>query len=107
MRPFASLCRRADFSRVRVRGRRIAGPDMTLYRFEAAQGQRMPLVGITVSKAVGNAVTRNRVRRRVAAILCGTLAGSAPSRIVVVARPSAKDASFDALRRQIGRALAS
>lgn len=107
MRPFASLRRRADFSRVRARGRRIQAPDLILYQAEAAAMDRLPLVGITVSKAVGNAVMRNTIRRRVAAILDGELAGRVPMRLLVVARPSANEASFETLRLQIGRALAS
>jgi len=107
MRPFASLRRRADFSRVRARGRRITAPDLILYRAEPAAMDRVPLVGISVSKAVGNAVARNTIRRRVAAILDGALESRIPMRLLVVARPSAKAASFETLRLQIGRALAS
>ena len=107
MRPFASLRRRADFSRMRARGRRIQAPDLIVFRSDAAPSDPLPLVGIAVSKAVGNAVERNAVRRRVLAILDAALADRAPVRILVVARPSAQRASFDVLRRQIGRALAS
>ncbi len=107
MRPFASLRRRADFSRMRARGRRIAAPDVVIFRSAAAPSDQLSLVGIAVSKAVGNAVKRNAVRRRVLAILDAELAQRVPVRLLVVARPSAKIASYDALRLQIGRALAS
>lgn len=55
-------------------------------------------VGYAVGKRVGNAVTRNRVRRRLRAITWATpLAGGYD--IVVTARPEAAAAPFDALER--------
>ena len=59
---------------------------------------------MTVGKAVGTAVVRNRVRRRVKSILERLLAG-APVDVVVVARPGAGEATFAALQAELGAAL--
>lgn len=105
MRRYASLRRAADFNRLRQRGRRISAGALTVYRAEAAAGDRTSVVGIAVGKPVGKAVVRNTVRRRVAAILRDALAGRR-LRVLVVARPMAAEVSFSVLRRDLERALA-
>jgi ribonuclease P protein component len=61
-------------------------------------------VGITVSKAIGNAVVRNRLRRRVKAFLDRTSFGGAPHRdVVLIARPGAGEAEFAAVAAELGR----
>jgi ribonuclease P protein component len=62
--------------------------------------------GITVSKAIGNAVVRNRLRRRVKAILDRSAFGDPPHRdIVLIARPGAGDADFAAVAAELARLL--
>ncbi|MDE2482274.1 MAG: ribonuclease P protein component [bacterium] len=104
MRSFASLRRSADFARLRQRGRRVASPFLTVFRTDSAPRDRAAVAGITVGKPVGKAVVRNRVRRRVAAILQEALAGRR-LRVLVVARPAAAEASFAQLRSELERAL--
>jgi len=104
MRRYASLRRPADFSRLRQRGRRLATGSLTIYRGEPFKADRTSVVGITVGKPVGKAVVRNKVRRRVAAILQQVLAGRR-MRLLVVARPSAAVAPFAQLRNELERAL--
>jgi ribonuclease P protein component len=104
MRRYASLRRSAEFSRLRQRGRRLATPVLTVYRAEAFKADRTSVVGITVGKPVGKAVVRNKVRRRVAAILQQMLAGRR-MRLLVVARPAAAQAPFDQLRNELERVL--
>ncbi|GEM89714.1 ribonuclease P protein component [Oceanithermus desulfurans] len=60
-------------------------------------------VGIVVSKKVGNAVVRNRVRRRLREILRRMHLPSAD--LMVVARPEAAAADFHELARDLMRAL--
>lgn len=105
MRSFASLRRTADFSRLRQRGRRTATANLTVYRGDAGPRDERPLVGITVSKSVGTAVVRNRLRRRLAASLHDLLSTQARMRLLVVPRPSAAALPFAALRAELGRAL--
>lgn len=106
MRRFASLRRTVDFSRLRQRGRRLATANLTFYRGEAAARDERPLVGITISKSVGTAVVRNRLRRRLAALLHDQLSPQARLRLLIVARPSAAALPYAALREEVRRALA-
>ena len=61
-------------------------------------------VGFVVSRAVGNAVTRNRVKRRLRAL---TRVAELPtgSLVVVRALPPAATASYAELRRDLARCL--
>jgi ribonuclease P protein component len=105
MRRFASLRRRADFARLRQRGRRISTTTLTLYRGDALASDPSSLVGITVNKSIGKAVVRNKLRRRLAAIVNDALAHRRATRLLVVARPAAALASYAALRSEVTSAL--
>ena len=103
MRLYQSLRRRSDFSRVQRRGKRQAG---ALFVFLAAEARGGSRVGITVSKGIGNAVVRNRLRRRVKAFLDRTAFGGPPYRdVVLIARPGAGEADFAAVAAELGRLL--
>ena len=105
MRRFAALRRQADFSRIRRHGRRLPTAALTIYRAESLPADRTALVGITVSKSIGKAVLRNRLRRRLAAIVHESLASNGVMRLLIVARPPASQASFRDLRAQVASAL--
>ncbi|MHB8152949.1 MAG: ribonuclease P protein component [Vulcanimicrobiaceae bacterium] len=100
MRCYVSLRRTHEFSALRRRGRRIATPALTVFRMAARQEDRRAVVGITVSKAVGNAVVRNTVRRRVSAILRQSLA-QRRLRLLVVASPAAARTPYAELAEQL------
>lgn len=105
MRRFASLRRQADFARLRQRGRRTATTHLTVYRGQGApQGER-PLVGITVSTAVGKAVMRNKVKRRIASCMHELVPSDRSARFLVIARPSTANASFGDLHAELSKAL--
>lgn len=67
--------------------------------------------GFIVSKAVGNAVTRNRVKRRlraaVAEQLNGPLRGHPGATLVIRALPPSGDADWDSLKKDLDSALSS
>ena len=107
MRRYASLRRPGDFARVRSKGRRTVTSDLTVFRIDAGRGDKRPLVGISVSKGVGTAVVRNRVRRRIGAAVHEILPDALRLRAVIIARPSAVQATYGSLREQIARALVS
>jgi len=101
MRRYQSLRRRSDFARVQRRGERQVGP---LFVFLATATRGPSRVGVTVAKAIGNAVVRNRLRRRVKAFLDRTAFGAAPHRdVVLIARPGAGEAEFAAVAAELGR----
>jgi ribonuclease P protein component len=59
----ARLQRRAEFLRAAQRGRKVAMPGLVLQVF-ARDDDAPARLGFTVTKKVGNAVVRNRTRRR-------------------------------------------
>ena len=58
-------------------------------------------VGFSVSKKVGNAVTRNKVRRRLRECFRPLMGDVKTGLYVVVARPAAAEAAFDALEKDV------
>ncbi len=68
----------------------------------------MPRAGFVVSKAVGNAVTRNKVKRRLRALVGSRLEGLPPgSSLVVRALPSAAARSYEKMGVDLDEALAA
>jgi ribonuclease P protein component len=93
-----------DFRLIMRRGRRIGG-DLTVVHFLRIEGQPVRF-GFVVGRAVGNAVTRNQVRRRLRAIareLLPTIADG--SSVVVRALPPAADGSASSLSADLTRSL--
>ncbi|GAB3046107.1 ribonuclease P protein component [Sediminivirga luteola] len=101
------LRRPADFSRTTRTGRRSGGRFLVLYRAERPVDEsHAPRVGFVVSRAVGNAVTRNRVKRRLRAIMHQELRRLPEGTdIVVRALPASASADFRDLQRSIEKAL--
>ncbi len=61
------LRRRADFKAV-AGGSRVQRPGFVLQALKASGGdERPPRIGFTVTRKIGNAVVRNRIRRRLRA----------------------------------------
>ena len=62
-------------------------------------------VGFVVSKAVGNAVVRNRVKRRLREAVRARLGGLPAGLLVVRAKPAAASAEYADLCRSLDRCL--
>ena len=58
-------------------------------------------VGFSVSKKVGNAVTRNKVKRRLRECFRPYLGDVKSGLYIIVARPSAAQATFQSLQRDV------
>jgi ribonuclease P protein component len=98
----------AGFARAVRRGRRAGGRLLVVHLVETSEdaadtGAR---VGFIVSKAVGNAVVRNRVKRRLRHLSRERL-GALPKEclLVVRAQPSAAGASYGELAAELDRCL--
>ncbi|MEU8895226.1 ribonuclease P protein component [Nocardia sp. NPDC048505] len=124
------LHHRADFSRTVRRGQRIGRRDLVVHALvrgydgivgtggpdgvspelnapaDALVRVGGPRFGLIVSKAVGSAVIRHRVARRLRH-MCGKVIPDLPAEadIVIRALPGAADASSDELLRQLRGAL--
>jgi ribonuclease P protein component len=85
------LSRSAEFERVYRRGRSTANRYLILYAFANASSSR-PRLGLSVSRKVGAATKRNRVKRLLREAFAGAEPGLAGGHdVVVVARPPAGD----------------
>lgn len=101
----AVLTRRADFLSAN-RGLRIARPGFVLLANpNQGQGKRF---GITVTKKIGNAVVRNRMKRRFRELLRDALPaeGLADHDHVLIGREGGIERDFGRLRQELTRALA-
>ncbi len=106
-----TLKRRAEFLRVRG-GLRWSTPTLVLeakprdcdaLAGKEAQGARF---GYTVSKKVGKAVVRNRIRRRLKAATRELLEFARPGYdYVIIARPDAAERSFAELKADLAQAF--
>ncbi|GGO30363.1 ribonuclease P protein component [Microbispora rosea subsp. aerata] len=106
MLPSASRMRRGDeFADAIRRGRRAGRPTLVAH-LNLRDADEPPLVGFVVSKAVGGAVVRNRVRRRLRHLMRSRLA-SLPrgSLLVVRANPPAASARSEHLAAELDVAL--
>jgi ribonuclease P protein component len=73
----------------------------------AHPGDRPVLVGIVVSRAVGNSVVRHRVQRRLRHAVRSHLARLGSSSVVIRALPAAAVAEFGDLHRDLDSCLSS
>ncbi|MFJ4656005.1 ribonuclease P protein component [Nocardia sp. NPDC088792] len=109
------LHRRIDFSRTVRQGRRIGRRDLVVHLLlhdDQANGSDPairvggPRFGLIVSKAVGPAVVRHRVARRLRHI-CASFVAELPdgADVVIRALPGAADATSEDLHRQLHAGL--
>ncbi len=91
------LLKRSEFLRVQRRGRRFTTPHLVVLSIESLTGRTR--VGITASKKIGNAPTRNRVKRRFREIFRQNKAAwPEATDIVIIARSASVAAAYNTLQ---------
>lgn len=82
-----------------------SGSDIALDSFAPSADGYQPAAGFIVSKAIGNAVQRNKVKRRFRACLQEKFRVDSSFDVVVRARPRAAQCSYDELAMHIDTAF--
>jgi ribonuclease P protein component len=100
------MTRSADFVTTIKSGRRVAQRALVIHSCTVPAESRGPRIGFVVSKAVGNAVQRHRVARRLRHAARAVLPQLQPAdRIVIRALPGSRDAEFTRLQEEMLTAL--
>ncbi len=104
MRKENRLTRREDFRKVYRFGSTKFGRYLVLHFLPIEENELK--IGISVSKKVGNAIVRNRVKRRIREIVRLNL-GNLPVQhfVVIGAKVKSKDASYQQLEKDFKRLL--
>jgi ribonuclease P protein component len=94
------LKRRSDFLRLQQDGRKWVSPTVIV---QAGTGKDSAIrYGITATKKLGNAVTRNRVKRRLRAAVRKSIAdGALPFDIVLIGRTETATCPFETLVKDL------
>ncbi len=98
---------RAAFAELRRRGRRRRSGPLDVV-WVAGPATRPPRVAFAISRRVGSAVVRNKIRRRLRAVVAELAAAGrlGPGDYLVAASPAAAGASFTTLRAGMTTACA-
>ena len=102
------LLRHADFERVYKQGRRHFAAHMTaFYLLRSTEPEsKGPRIGLTVGKALGGAVQRNRIKRRLREVVrLNGFAAELPVDIVINPKRSTLGADFEVLRAEVAKAF--
>ena len=103
------ILKRSEYLRVKREGTAVARPGLVLQGVSVADHGKVPYprVGFTVSKRVGNAVKRNRARRRLKSVAADILTrhGLPTWDYVFIGRVTTLERSYDSLLEDAKAAL--
>jgi ribonuclease P protein component len=105
--PYTVLKKRADFLAAN-RGKRFARPGFVLLVHDRNDDDPAIRLGITITKKVGNAVIRNRMRRRFRELMREMLAseGKPGADHILIGRGDGIEMDFGRLRNDLHKAFA-
>ena len=98
-----TIRKRTDFLAVAKTGVRGVAHSVTIQVRAAAEGQTTIRLGFTATKKFGNAVERNRAKRRLRHAIRAVLADapSAPCDLVLIAREALPERDYDTLLQDL------
>jgi len=104
-----TLKKRSEFVRLNESGRSWVTPAFVVLMAEPREADALRY-GITASRKIGGAVSRNRAKRRLRAVVDASIRLNsdctyAPADIVIIARHAVLSQPFDVLLRDFGWAL--
>jgi ribonuclease P protein component len=102
-----TIKQRAEFLAITARGQKCATTGMVVQTLKQQQNPTTIRLGLTASRKVGNAVARNRARRRLRALAREVMIGHAKAGhdYVLVARTATVTRDYAALRNDLIHAL--
>jgi ribonuclease P protein component len=94
------LKRRSDFLRVAATGKKWVSPSVIVLVDPAGAGEGVRF-GLTATKKLGNAVLRNRIRRRLRHAARIVLAGHSHVDVVLIGRVATAECPFEQLLKDL------
>ena len=100
------MTRSADFGTTVKQGVRAVQPDLVVHAHRVRDSADGPQIGFVVTKAIGGAVDRHRVARRLRHLVRAALSDMDPTdRIVIRALPGSRTAKSQRLQQELTAAL--
>lgn len=93
-----------EFQKVYQEGKSCANRKFVVYRLDP-EGRKHFRVGLSVGKKIGNAVTRNAVKRKIRAALQELGPTLLPLDFIVIARPGLEKLSYEEVRSNLEHVL--
>ncbi|RAI79541.1 ribonuclease P protein component [Macrococcoides goetzii] len=89
-----------DFQKVYKQGKSVANKQFIIYRLKNQENEHFRL-GISVSKKIGNAVTRNRIKRAIRESFTRHKQDIIKDDFIVIARNPSKDMTVDEIHKSL------
>lgn len=100
------MTRSADFGTTVKQGVRAVQPDLVVHAHRDPADAGGPKIGLVVTKAIGGAVERHRVSRKLRHLVRASLSELEPGdRVVVRALPGSRHAKSQRLQQELSAAL--
>lgn len=99
MRKSYRVKREQDFAGIFTQGKSVANRKFVVYRLPKEQGHFR--VGLSVGKKLGNAVTRNKIKRRMRHIIFDCRAQLVSDDFVVIARKGVEDLTYSEMKKNL------
>ncbi|MBR4270359.1 MAG: ribonuclease P protein component [Clostridia bacterium] len=97
------LTKRKEFNYVYRKGSKLNFGQITIYSIKSKFA--FPRFGISVNNKVGNAVLRNKIKRRLRSILCEYVEKIMHKNIIVVAHNEVIDLDYQSLKQLVYKAF--